>query len=67
MNTKEVPSTIKAIEYDTTYLDKGARSHGSTDGGGRGATRGRGLETNISFFINSYVGHLPVMETLQRL
>ena len=57
MNTKEVPSTIKAIEYDTTYLDRGARSHGSTDGGGRGATRGRGLGPNISLFMNRYVGN----------
>ena len=58
MNIKEVPSTIKAMEYDTTYLDGGARSHGSTDGGGRGATRGRGLRPNVSLSGNNCVGNL---------
>jgi len=60
MNIKEVPSTIKAMEYDTTYLDGGARSHGSTDGGGRGAIRGRGLRRDVSLFINSYVGNFTL-------
>jgi len=55
MNTKEVPSTIKAMEYATTYLDREGRSHGSTDGGGRGATRGRGLRPIVSLFINGCV------------
>ena len=56
MNIKDVASTIKAMEYDTTYLDGGARSHGSTDGGGRDATRGRGLRPNVSLFVNNCVG-----------
>ena len=60
MNIKEVPSTIKAMEYDTTYLDGGARSHGVTDGGGRGAIRGRGLRRNVSLFINSCVGNFTL-------
>jgi hypothetical protein len=55
MNTKEVLSTTKAMEYASTYLDGGGRSHGSTDGGGRGATRGRGLRPNVSLIIYNCV------------
>ena len=62
MNIKEVPSTIKAMEYDTTYLDGEGRPHGSTDGGGSGATRGRGLRPIVSLFIHNCVGNFTLTE-----